>query len=147
MRWQWKFDPHLVGYGFNAFFLGVHPYGAMSVSAGGVNFDTKPWLKRTSIVNPANNLCIGDSMPKSDGFWSSSLWWPTSCMDAKASTSKAFEGVDSIRHFQNGVALFNDGHAEARRDANINPPVDPSSGNAKGVINSQYWDPYDRARR
>ena len=37
--------------------------------------------------------------------------------------------------------------AEARRDANINPPVDPSSGNAKGLVNSEFWDPLNRARR
>jgi prepilin-type N-terminal cleavage/methylation domain-containing protein len=145
VKWEWKFDPHMVGFGYNSFFLGVHPYGTMSVSVGGVNFETKPWLKRTTIVNPANNLCIGDGMPKADGFWSSSLWWPTSCMDAKASSTRAFEGVDPNRHRGMGIAVFNDGHAEARRDAMINPPVDPSSGNAKGVINSRYWDPLDRA--
>ena len=34
IKWEWKFDCHKVGYGMNAFFLGVHPYGAQAVSVG-----------------------------------------------------------------------------------------------------------------
>ena len=145
--WDWKFDCHKVGYGLNSFFLGIHPYPGGSVSVGGINFDSKPWFKRTSIVSPARNLVVGDGMPKADGFWSSSLWWPTSCMDAKTSASKGYEGVDNLRHRNVGVAGFNDGHAEARKDKEINPPVDPAFGAAQGLINSEYWDPLNRARR
>ena len=119
--------------------------GSQAVS--GIVFDSKPWFKRSSISNPSRNLVIGDGMPKSDGSWSSSLWWPTSCMDRKASTTQAFEGIDPIRHKLTGVAVFNDGHSEARKDRDINPPVDPASGNAKGLINSEFWDPLNRAKR
>ena len=109
IRWDWKFDCHLVGYGFNGYFLGIHPYSGDDLSITGISFRTRPWFKRSAIVSPAQNLCIGDGMPKSDGFWSSSLWWPTSCMDKKASSSQAFEGIDQLRHFNTGVAVFNDG--------------------------------------
>ncbi len=44
-----------------------------------------------------------------------------------------------------GVAVFTDGHAEARKDAAINPPVDPGAGSVQGLINSRYWDPLKRA--
>ena len=144
VKWDWKFDCHLVGYGYNSFYLGLHPYTDMAVSVGGINFTTKPWLKRSAVVNPVDNLQVGDGMPKSDGTWSSSLWWPTACMDQKLSASKGFEGVDPLRHRGTGVAVFNDGHSEARRDAAINPPLDPGSGSAKALINSRYWDPYQR---
>jgi prepilin-type N-terminal cleavage/methylation domain-containing protein len=145
VKWEWKFDCHLVGYGFNGYFLGIHPYdGGDNLTVAGVNFATKPWFKRSAIVSPAENVDIGDAMPKSDLTWSSSLWWPTSCMDQKASNSKGFEGIDPIRHLRSGVVVFNDGHSEARKDAQINPPVDPSSGSAKGLINSQFWDPLQR---
>lgn len=147
VRWEWKFDCHKVGYGMNAFFLGVHPYGAQALTVGGVNFTTIPWLKRASVVSPSQVLAVGDSMPKLDGFWSSSLWWPTSCMDQKASASKAFEGVDPNRHRKTGIAVFIDGHAEVRRGESINPPVDPSSGVAAGLVNSEFWDPLNKARR
>ena len=146
VRWDWKFDCHLVGYGYNGYFLGIHPYAGDDLTVSGVKFPTRPWFKRTAIVSPAQNVVIGDAMPKSDLTWSSSLWWPTSCMDQKASGSKAFEGIDPIRHIGNGVVVFNDGHAEARKDAQINPPVDPSSGSAKGLINSRFWDPLQRSQ-
>ena len=147
VRWEWKFDCHKVGYGMNAFFLGGHPYGAQALTVGGGSFRTIPWLKRSSLVSPSQVLAVGDSMPKLDGFWSSSLWWPTSCMDQKASASKAFEGVDPNRHRKTGIAVFNDGHAEVRRGESINPPVDPSSGVAAGLVNSEFWDPLNKARR
>ena len=67
------------------------------------------------------------------------------CMDQKASTTKGFEGIDPIRHVGTGIAVFNDGHAEARKDAQMNPPVDPYSGSAKSLINSRFWDPLQRS--
>ena len=84
-------------------------------------------------------------MPKSDGLYSSSCWWPNACMDRTKSASQGFEGVDILRHRRNGVVVFVDSHAEPRKDATINPPVDPGSGDPKGVINSRYWDPLKRA--
>ena len=49
ITWSWKFDCHLVGYGYNAFFLGVHPYE--SHEAAGLS--TTKWFKRTAVVSPA----------------------------------------------------------------------------------------------
>ena len=68
-------------------------------------------------------------------------------MYQKASSSKAFEGIDPIRHLRSGVVVFNDGHAEVRKDAQINPPVDPYSGGARGLINAEFWDPLQRSKR
>jgi prepilin-type N-terminal cleavage/methylation domain-containing protein len=146
VRWEWKFDCHKVGYGMNAYFLGFHPYTSDAPTIGGVRFDTKPWFKRSAIISPAENMVVADGMPKSDGYWSSSLWWPTSCMDAKTSTSRAFEGMDPNRHMGTGIAVFNDGHSEARKSAAINPPVDPISGGQRGLINSRFWDPLQRSK-
>jgi prepilin-type N-terminal cleavage/methylation domain-containing protein len=146
IRWEWKFDAHLVGYGYNGFFLGIHPYPPADVTYGGVRIITERNFKRSAIVSPAENLVIGDKQPYgSPPVWGSSLWWPNSCMDFKASTSKAFEGVEPKRHLGTAVISFNDGHSEARKDSLINPPMDPGSGNAKGLINSRFWDPLQRA--
>jgi prepilin-type N-terminal cleavage/methylation domain-containing protein len=144
VTWTWAFDCHKVGYGINSFFDCLWPYGGGSVTLGGITFDTKPWFKRTSVRSPVDNMIIGDGMPKSDGLWSSSLWWPNACMDKAKSASQGFEGIDNLRHRNNGVAAFTDGHAEARKDAKINPPVDPGAGDPKGLINSRYWDPLKR---
>jgi prepilin-type N-terminal cleavage/methylation domain-containing protein len=148
VQWQWTFDCHLVGYGYNGYFLGIHPYdGGDNLSIAGISFLTRPWFKRSSIVSPAENLLIGDSMPRVDLKWSSSLWWPSSCMDKAASTTGGFEGIDPNRHLGSGVVVFNDGHSEARKDANINPPVDPYGLSGKALINSRYWDPLQRGGR
>jgi hypothetical protein len=132
----------------NAYFLGFHPYLASDgrLAVAGVAFDTAPWFKRTSIRSPVDNLVVGDGMPKSDGYWSSSLWWPSSCMIRSNNLSGGgYEGIDPNRHLGNGVAVFNDGHAEARKNLSINPPRDPYLGGAQSLINSQYWDPLQRA--
>jgi prepilin-type processing-associated H-X9-DG protein len=51
-----------------------------------------------------------------------------------------------LRHQSLGVMVFTDGHAEVRKDTQINPPVDPlGSPNAKALVNSQFWDPLQRA--
>ena len=144
VAWAWAFDCHKVGYGINSYFDCFWPYQAGSVTLGGIVFDTRPWFKRTSVKSPADNFLIGDAMPKADGFWSSSCWWPNACMNQKTSTSKGFEGVDQLRHRNLGVAVFSDGHSEARKDSAINPPVDPGAGSPQGLINSRYWDPLKR---
>jgi prepilin-type N-terminal cleavage/methylation domain-containing protein len=145
LAWEWNFDCHKVGYGINSFFLSLWPYPGLALSVGGVSFQTKPWFKRTSVVSPAENLMIGDSMPKVDGFWSSSCWWPWSCMDPKNSQFGGYEGIDQRRHQDTGVVVFSDGHSEARRNNVINPPRDPAFGDARGLINARYWDPLRRS--
>ncbi len=145
VEWVWSFDCHKVGYGINSYFDCFWPYKSGSVTVGGITFDTKPWFKRTSVLSPADNLILCDSMPKWDGLYSSSAWWPNACMDRTKSASQGFEGVDILRHRRNGVVVFVDTHAEARKDAMINPPVDPGAGDPKGIINSRYWDPLKRA--
>lgn len=148
VRWQWKFDAHNVGYGYNGFFLGVHPYDVHGFTISGIRFNGNKWFKRSGIRSPTENLLIGDKQPfGTPPIWGSSLWWPNSCMDSKASASKKFEGIDTGRHVGGSVVVFNDGHSEVRKSIQINPPVDPSSGNAKGLINSEFWDPLQPTRR
>ncbi len=145
VAWEWAFDCNNVGYGINTYFNSLWPLTGGSMSLGGFTFDSKPWFKRTSVKSPSDNLIIGDGMPKKDGSFSCSLYWPRACMDRKRSVSGDFEGIDVLRHRDNGVVVFTDSHAESRKDAMINPPVDPSSGDPKGLINSRYWDPLKRA--
>jgi type II secretory pathway pseudopilin PulG len=147
VRWDWVFDAHKVGYGMNSWFLGLWPYQSDGLTVGGVRFDTRPWFKRTAVRSPAESFVLADSMPKVDGQWSSSCWWPWSSMDPKNSQFGGFEGVDKTRHFATGVVAFNDGHAEARKDKDINPPRDPAFGDVRGLTNSRFWDPLRRSPR
>jgi prepilin-type N-terminal cleavage/methylation domain-containing protein len=84
VAWDWVFDCHKVGYGINSWFLSMAPYGPMSLLVG--ECARQRSLVRAEFCALAmENLLIGDSMPKVDGFWSSSCWWPTACMDPKNS--------------------------------------------------------------
>lgn len=147
--WQWKFDCHLVGYGYNGWFLGHHPYDAYSLTVAGVRFSVDKNFKRSGVVSPAANLVIGDKQPYGNPpLWSSSLWWEAACMDPRvvaASSFPTYEGVEPKRHLGTAVISFNDGHSEARKSQNINPPANPADRQAKALINSQYWDPLQRA--
>jgi prepilin-type N-terminal cleavage/methylation domain-containing protein len=136
ITWQWAFDAHKVGYGYNTFFLGMWPYDATTV----LWVKTAPWFRRSGVLSPSMNLLVGDAIPKPDGMWSSSLWWPTSGMGPL----DALEGVDPYRHQGAGVAVFNDGHAEARKDKQINPPGDPVRTSSD--VNIEFWDPLQRKK-
>jgi len=145
LTWVWSFDCHKVGYGYNSWFLGVAPYGAQSMTVGGILFSTAPHFKRALVKVPAENLLIGDSMPKIDGLWSSSCWWPWACMDPANTQFGGYEGIDRNRHRDTGVVVFTDGHSEARKDKLINPVRDPGFGDTRGLINARFWDPLRRS--
>lgn len=147
VSWTWNFDFNNVGYGFNAFFLGCYPQPeGQQLTVGGKKFTSVRNFKRSLAVNPVNCLVFGDSQPKTTGDASGSFWWPHASMTAPSMT-KSYEGIEMERHGKMGTVGFIDGHAETRSDRNVNPPVDPLAGNAQGLINSQYWDPLDRANR
>lgn len=147
--WQWNFDCHLVGYGYNGFFLGHHPYGPDSIPVGGIQFQTTVTFKRANVRRPSDNLVVADKEPYgSPPRWSSSLWWESACMDPAVVSHSGFptyEGVEPKRHLGMAVVSFNDGHSEARKSETINPPANPADGSAKALINSRYWDPLQRA--
>jgi prepilin-type N-terminal cleavage/methylation domain-containing protein len=145
VTWEWNFDPHNAGYGYNGWFLGRWPHPDTEVTVGGVLISSPRTFKRMSIRSPSESLALGDSMPKSDGYWGSSLWWESACMDPARTTSGGYEGIEHRRHNGIGTVAFNDGHCEARRNEKINPPVDPGTGAADGLINSRFWDPLQRA--
>ena len=146
--WVWKFDCHLVGYGYNGWFLGHHPYTAESATVGGIKFSTDTTFKRSGIKSPSDNLVVADKEPYgTPPKWSSSLWWVSSCMDPAVvarSSFPTYEGVEPKRHLGQAVVGFNDGHAEARNSDKINPPANPADGSKTALINSRYWDPQQR---
>jgi prepilin-type N-terminal cleavage/methylation domain-containing protein/prepilin-type processing-associated H-X9-DG protein len=146
--WSWAFNSDLVGYGFNTYFLGAFPQPNTidNVFAGGFNYTPNTWFKQTGVKRPTDTLLVCDSNPKADGTDSSSCWWAKACENVAGSSSQQYEGVYMLRHLGIGNVVFVDGHAESRKDSNINPPVDPlGSGSAKALINSQFWDPLQRA--
>src|SRR5215471_14720912 len=49
LTWTWNFDCHDVGYGYNGWFLGRHPYDPATLSVGGVTFISNVRFKRTGV--------------------------------------------------------------------------------------------------
>jgi len=149
--WQWNFDCHLVGYGYNGYFLGHHPYGPDNLVVGGVAFPVGDHFKRTAIVRPSDNLVNADKEPYGNPpVWSSSLWWESACMDpavVQHSSFPTYEGVEPKRHLGRAVVSFNDGHAEVRKSTTINPPANPADQSSQALVNSRYWDPLQRSPR
>ena len=158
--WTWAFDFNLVSYGYNSYFLdgAPNPAGTDPVTVGTFTYGSLRNFKRTAIVHPVDCLVFGDKQPKPNNQGaaaltaSGSLWWAKACMDPTKSSSQQFEGLDTRRHnsgrWPGGLAntAFSDGHAEPRKDGEINPPVDPLSGSSSQcLVNSRYWDPTQRA--
>ncbi|SPE61388.1 Type II secretory pathway pseudopilin PulG-like protein [Verrucomicrobia bacterium] len=143
VTWSWSFDPHFVGYGYNNYFLGLHPWLATTLTVGGVRFDTQPEFKRSAVRAPADTLMIADSQPaasspSSTACWSSTCWWPFS-------SPNSHQGVETYRHQGVGNFVFTDGHGEARKNSAINPPVDPAGASVEALKNCRYWDPLQRS--
>jgi prepilin-type processing-associated H-X9-DG protein len=136
--WEWGFNQHKVGYGFNAYFLGRSPHGQVSSFWAPGNEPVSVWFKATRIKHPALNLLVADSNPRlPDLLYSSTLWW--------ARSGPVFEeGVNATRHNGVGVVLFNDGHSEIRRKHQINPRTDPEVSSTDEFI--EHWDPLQRKR-
>ena len=123
----------------NSYFLDASPNGTGGIAVNGEKFYRAFGVKRASILRPTDCLVVADSQPKPDGNSSGSLWWPNACMNQYGTT---FEGVETKRHGGQGVCGFADGHAEARKDDQINPqrnPPDPLC-----LPNTKYWDTQGR---
>lgn len=144
VTWSWAFNFDLVGYGYNSYFLSCTPNAPGSFNVSGYKFISSANFKRSSIKHPTACLVFADKHPKPDLSASGSLWWLQASMNVPSATGK-YEGVDTVRHGGMGNVGFADGHSEAKKNTDINPPVDPQSGSFQGLVNSQYWDPLQAA--
>jgi len=140
VTWQWAYDVHSAGYGYNGYFHGPFPNAQSTLTLGGVTFRSTYRFRRLDVAKPDESLVAGEAMPTAARTWSTSLWYPAAGMNRNSPPAN-FEGIDHSRHAGRGIVLFNDGHTEARKDDEINPPMNPGSGNALAIKNARYWDP------
>lgn len=134
--WSWKFDQYYIGYGYNAWFLGLRGYGDGFEAFGGLS--TTGNFPSTRVKSPASNLCLGDKNPIPGGtvHWGQALWYPTASF-----TSSGHEGINDTRHRAGAGLAFNDGHAELRRATDVNPPTLAAS---LDHFYLSIWDPLQR---
>jgi len=135
---KWQFNALALGYGYNAFFLGLSPHASPEVDCG---LSSSAWFKRAQVRVPSECLLVGDCLkknyPSPNGAYSLNIWWPNAGMQP----GDGNEGVDTNRHKGVGVVVFVDGHSEARKNQNINPPY------SCNLANGKYWDPLRRLTR
>ena len=53
--WHWNFDCNLVGYGYNGWFLGHHPYGSFELIVAGYSFQVNDSFNRDHCANQNPN--------------------------------------------------------------------------------------------
>jgi len=124
--WRWEYHQHLLGYGYNAYWLGLYWHTCVPPTAA--HADTGNWSRYWRNLDEVKNttMCclVGDTRRKPGGSWSSSLWWPNSHE----------EGVDT-RHNGGGMVAFCDGHVSRMYPADMN------------TDKSWDWDPESRVRK
>jgi prepilin-type N-terminal cleavage/methylation domain-containing protein/prepilin-type processing-associated H-X9-DG protein len=143
LKWKWRFNPHHLGYGYNSWFLGVYSHPPSVNMTGHLQgwISTEQWFRASTIRNPSECLLLADSnpIPQGSGYWSSTLWWPKS-------GKPYYEGINGFRHIGGGAnVLFNDGHAETKKNDEINPRLSPQD--TGDDTNVRYWDPKQRSKR
>ena len=135
VTWEWKYDPHDIGYGYNGFFLG-HEWHSHTDdwSEGTYIVDATPRFRVSSVKDPSKLIVFADSHPKTSGGTyqgvSLTLWWPY--------INGHTEGVNGTRHHNAGFVAFADGHVEMFKDVNntiniIPPRTTPISSSNTGI--------------
>ena len=116
---------HKSAYGYNAFWLGLSHYGA------GFQGNPMPrnYTRVQDCVNPSQLIMISDSSPKSNGVWSSTLWYTW-----RKSDNNNNEGVKPV-HGPKGDRTniaFVDGHAA---------PINAHNVNFNDTEYKDFWNP------
>jgi len=146
--WQWVYDHHNLGYGYNSFFLGhyghnhgsIHNFEAWKcgTATGPTYISSGAFASMNQVKSASTLIAFADSERKIingvDGGVSLSLWWPL--------INHANEGVNGKRHENAAAVAFVDGHAEIVDDPDNT--VNPMADNTDDKI--EYWDPQVRYR-
>lgn len=137
--WEWAFDIHRLGYGYNSYFLGKHSHPPEADSFPGWITTDRSFTRIDEVINPSENILAADSNPRGGGtpqpMWSASMWWPNS-------GPPFHKGVNTARHMDVGGVVFNDGHAKTKAYDEINPPTSPNQ--TWDATHIRYWDHLQR---
>lgn len=137
-NWNWAWDGHHNGYGYNMWFLGGSHDPNRQNEYDGTNIKMDRDVKITQVLQPHMCLMLADSNVKTSGGadygCTISLFWPF------AGPDRYREGVCGSRHLNMGVTAWVDGHIEliADPDNTINPPY---CGARKFL---EFWDRLQR---
>ena len=148
--WSWDYTHADIGYGYNAFWLGLYAWQDDGVFDMWPNAKAQVWMKDSDIRSPSECILFGDSHPAggdSYGMYSSTLLYPfiaghdyapalgegVSTRHMSTANTVLYRYGGFYWYYGNGLGncCFVDGHVEARRSQQINMMIDCR----------RYWDP------
>jgi prepilin-type N-terminal cleavage/methylation domain-containing protein/prepilin-type processing-associated H-X9-DG protein len=149
--WSWNYTHADIGYGYNAFWLGLYAWWDTGDCDYFPNAMSKVWTKTSDIRRSAECILFADSHPAGGdryGQYSSTLFYPyiagnewVHSLGEGVSTRHMSTGNTVLYRYGNfswnygngwGNCCFVDGHVEQRRSEQINRMIDCR----------RYWDPW-----
>jgi len=129
--WQWRYSHRYIGYGYNAYWLGLYAWGEGVVDFW-PNAETHRWTKITDVKRPAECIQFADSSPADyeGGMYSSTLMYPFMATLGEGVSTRHFASGNTVRyHYHNGTfwypngqgnICYVDGHVDDRRSEEVN---------------------------
>jgi len=129
--WDWQYNHRYIGYGYNAYWLGLYAWGDDVVNYW-PNTKTHCWTKITEVVRPAECIAFADSSPANyeGGMYSSTLMYPFMAHLGEGVSTRHFSTANTARYeyrretflYPNGQGniCYVDGHVDDRKSEDVN---------------------------
>ena len=140
--WEWEYGHRYIGYGYNAYWLGLYAWGEGVVNYW-PNAETHRWTKITDVLRPGQCIQFADSSPANyeGGMYSSTLMYPFMASLGEGVATRHFATGNNTVRYQyradifwypdgQGNICYVDGHVDDRRSEDVND-----------IVNCRYlWD-------
>ena len=132
--WEWEYSHRYIGYGYNAYWLGLYAWREDVVSSW-PNAETHRWTKITDVLSPAQCIQFADSSPADyqGGQYSSTLMYPFMASLGEGVSTRHFATGNTVRYRYRGETFwypngqgnicYVDGHVGERRSEDVNDIV------------------------
>jgi prepilin-type N-terminal cleavage/methylation domain-containing protein len=130
-KWQWEFSRDLVGYGYNAYWLGLwwHTDVAPSWDLADTGRWSRFWRNLDEVKNTSKCLLVGDTPRKPSGTASLTMWWPNT----------AQEGIDPRHRGNGGLVVFCDASGRKMTPTDLNDATPWAGNGSKWDPNVRQW--------
>jgi prepilin-type N-terminal cleavage/methylation domain-containing protein/prepilin-type processing-associated H-X9-DG protein len=134
-EWEWDYSHNFIGYGYNAYWLGLYAWGEGVVNLW-PNTEPHHWTKSTEVKSPAQCIQFADSHPANysdgneDGMYSSTLMYPFMASLGEGVSTRHFTTGNTARYRYRsdifwypsgrGNICYVDGHVDDRESEDVN---------------------------
>jgi prepilin-type N-terminal cleavage/methylation domain-containing protein/prepilin-type processing-associated H-X9-DG protein len=133
--WEWEYSHQYIGYGYNAYWLGLYAWGDDVWVGRWPNAETHQWTKITDVLQPAQCIAFADSSPADyqGGMYSSTLMYPFMATLGEGVSPRHFATGNTVRYKYHSVVFwypnghgnicYVDGHVDDRTSEDVNDIV------------------------